>query len=165
MSDICARSVIPPQQVLVHRRQPWRNRRRRHRARAARSMVDTAPRASTSRHCATSALVPPNYDSEYWYIIGNLGAHEGGTTAHWRRHRWSTLHNAPRRVNIVKHLRAVRHSTTPSTGTSYATLAHTTAAPSCTGSESVVHCAPRRVDIVRHLRSSRRKTTASTGTP
>jgi hypothetical protein len=89
MSDICARSVIPPQQVLVHRRQPWRNRRRRHRARAARSMVDTAQRASTSRHCPKSALVPPNDDSEYWYIVGKLGADGGGATAHGLRHRWS----------------------------------------------------------------------------
>jgi hypothetical protein len=30
----------------------------------------------------------------------------------------TTLHRAPRRVDIVKHLRAVRHSTTASTGTS-----------------------------------------------
>jgi hypothetical protein len=118
LSDICARSAIPPQRALVHHRQPWRTRRRRHRARAARSMVDTAPRASTSRHCPACALVPPNNNNKYWYIVGNLGARDGGATVHGRRGRWSTLHRAPRRVDIVRHLRAVRHSTTASTGTS-----------------------------------------------
>jgi hypothetical protein len=32
-------------------------------------MVDTAPRAKTGRHCPTSALVSPNDNSEYWYIV------------------------------------------------------------------------------------------------
>jgi hypothetical protein len=118
LSNICARSAIPPQRALVHHRQPWRTRRRRHRARAARSMVDTASRASTGRHCPTSALVSPNDNGGYWYIVGNLGTHDGGATVHGRRHRWSTLYRAPRRVDIVRHLRSSRRMTTASTGTS-----------------------------------------------
>jgi hypothetical protein len=88
------------------------------RALAARSLVDTASRAKTDRHCATSVLFPPNNNREYWYIVGNLGAHGGRATVHGRRHRWSTLHCAPRRVDIVRHLRSSRQTTTASTGTS-----------------------------------------------
>jgi hypothetical protein len=59
LSEICARSHHSRQQrVLAHRRQRWRTRRRHHRALAATSMVDTAPRASSSRHCQTSARDP-----------------------------------------------------------------------------------------------------------
>jgi hypothetical protein len=95
LSEICARPTTRQQRVLARRRQPWRTRRRRHRARAATSMVDSAPRARTSRHCPTSALVPPHDNSKYRYIVGNLGAHGGGATVHGRRHRWSTVHRAP----------------------------------------------------------------------
>jgi hypothetical protein len=91
LTNICARSTKQQQRALLHRRQPWRTRRRCHRAWAARSRVDTAPRIRTSRHCPTSALVSPDDNSEYWYIVGNLGAHDGGATVHGRRHRWSTL--------------------------------------------------------------------------
>jgi hypothetical protein len=115
MPDIYARLAKQQQRALQHRGQPWRTRRRRHRARAARSTVDTAPRASPSRHCPTSARGQPFHHSEYWYIVGNLGAHEGGATVHGRRGRWSTLHRAPRRVDIVRHLRSSRRMTTAST--------------------------------------------------
>jgi hypothetical protein len=96
LCNICALPTKQQQLVLVHRRQRWRTRRRCHHARVATSMVDTASRAKTERHCPTSALVPPNDYSEYWYIIGNLGAHDGGATVHGQRGRWSTLHRAPR---------------------------------------------------------------------
>jgi hypothetical protein len=85
---------------------------------AARSMVDTASRASTGRPCPTSVLIPPNNNGEYWYIVGNVGAYEGGTTVHGRRGRWSTLRRAPRRVGIDQHLRAFHQTTTASTVTS-----------------------------------------------
>jgi hypothetical protein len=130
---MCARPTKQQQQVLVHHRQPWRTRRRCHRARAARSMVDSAPRASTSLQCQTSARGPSFHHSKYWYIVGNLGAIGGGATVHEQRGRWSTLHNAPRRVDIVRNLRSSRRMTTASTGTSLASLAQMAAAPPRTG--------------------------------